>query len=127
MTQYKILNSTAKYAMDYLEQLPQKRVFPDKESLQQLDQLSASLPDEATDMQQILDQLYSIGSQNTVASNGGRYFGFVFGGTLPASLAASWLVSAWDQNAVFKLSSPITAHVEKITSRWLLELLQLPH
>jgi glutamate/tyrosine decarboxylase-like PLP-dependent enzyme len=126
MSHYNILNSAAKYAMDYLEELPQKRVFPTKESLKQLNQLSASLPEHATDMEQLLAQLHTIGSQNTVTSNGGRYFGFVFGGTLPASLAASWLVTAWDQNAVFKVSSPVSAHIEKIAGNWLLDLLQLP-
>ena len=30
---------------------------------------------------------------------GPRFFGFVIGGSLPATLAANWLAGAWDQNA----------------------------
>ena len=29
----------------------------------------------------------------------GRFFGWVIGGVLPATLAADWLTSTWDQNA----------------------------
>ena len=48
------------------------------------------------------------------------------GGTLPAALAADWLVSAFDQNAAMWVMSPAAAMVEEITAGWLLDLLGLP-
>jgi glutamate/tyrosine decarboxylase-like PLP-dependent enzyme len=70
--------------------------------------------------------LHRYGSPATVASAGGRYFGFVIGGCLPAALAASWLVSAWDQNAGFRVQSPVGATLEEIALGWVRELLGLP-
>jgi len=126
MPHYNILDSAARYALDYLNEIPERRVFPSPESLEQLHQFSNALPDEGINQEEILQQLHAIGSQNTVATNGGRYFGFVTGATLPASLGANWLASAWDQNGAFRVYSPVVAHIEKIASRWVLELLQLP-
>ena len=126
MTEYKVLETAYKSSVGYLNELPEKRVFPGDESLKKLDQLIMPLPETPNDPESALELLNIIGAENTVASNGGRYFGFVFGGTLPVSLAANWMVSAWDQNAVFKVSSPISAQIEKITSGWLLDLLDLP-
>jgi aromatic-L-amino-acid decarboxylase len=126
MGPYKILNAAADNALDYLEKLQDRRVFPSEESLQKLEKLSFPLPDAPTNPEEVIHLLNAVGSENTVASNGGRYFGFVFGGTLPASLATNWLAAAWDQNAVFKVSSPIAAHIEKISGKWMLELLRLP-
>jgi glutamate/tyrosine decarboxylase-like PLP-dependent enzyme len=50
----------------------------------------------------------------------------VIGGSHPAALAADWLVSAWDQNAVMRQVTPAHAAVEDVTSGWLLDLLGLP-
>lgn len=124
--EYEVLNAAAKHAINYLDELPGRRVFPDKDSLAKLAELSMSLPELGSNAEEVIEKLNTIGSVNTVATNGGRYFGFVFGGTLPASIAASWLVSAWDQNAVFKVSSPIASQIEKVTANWLLDLLRLP-
>src|SRR4030095_12351921 len=127
MNDYSVLNSAANYAQRYLSDLPGRRVFPDEESLKELEKLSVPLPDSPTNPEKVLEVLNDIGSRNTVASNGGRFFGFVFGGAFPASLAANWLVSAWDQNGVFKISSPIGAQIEKVAGSWLIDLLHLPN
>jgi glutamate/tyrosine decarboxylase-like PLP-dependent enzyme len=126
MKEYEILHAAIKHAFNYLDELPERRAFPDEASLKELEKLSVPLPHSSTDPEKVIEILNTIGSPNTVASNGGRYFGFVFGGALPVSLAANWLASAWDQNAVFKISSPIAAQIEKVTAGWLLNLLRLP-
>jgi glutamate/tyrosine decarboxylase-like PLP-dependent enzyme len=126
MSQYDILNASTNYALEYLNTIRERRVFPSTESLELLKEFPTALVDEGINADEILRQLHAIASQTTVATNGGRYFGFVTGATLPASMAANWLASAWDQNAAFKVYSPLATYIEKLTSRWLLELLQLP-
>src|SRR3989475_11638638 len=61
-----------------------------------------------------------------MASAGGRFFGFVVGSSLPATLAANWLAGAWDQNAGIVVLSPIAAKLEEVAMRWMLGLLGLP-
>jgi glutamate/tyrosine decarboxylase-like PLP-dependent enzyme len=126
MKEYAILDSAASYAGRYLDELRERRVYPDKGSLEELKRLPLKLPESTTETEDVLELLNSVGSVNTVATNGGRYFGFVFGGALPASLAANWLATAWDQNAVFRVTSPVAAEIEKIAAGWLLDLLRLP-
>ena len=61
-----------------------------------------------------------------MATAGPRFFGWVIGGSLPAALAADWLVAAWDQHASFDLGSPAAAAIERTAAGWALDLLGLP-
>lgn len=74
----------------------------------------------------MLALLDASGSPATQATAGGRYYGFVTGGTLPAALAASWLATTWDQNGVLAIASPVAGVVEEIALGWLLDILRLP-
>ena len=74
----------------------------------------------------VVDELAAVAEPGLTAMGSGRYFGFVIGGALPASLAADWLVSAWDQNAGLAQPTPAVAALEAVTGRWVLELLGLP-
>jgi glutamate/tyrosine decarboxylase-like PLP-dependent enzyme len=89
-------------------------------------QLGGPMPEEGTDPETLTSTLATAGMQGTVATAGPRYFGFVVGGSLPAALAADWLVSAWDQNAGIYVLSPLVSVIEQITGAWLLELAGLP-
>ena len=66
------------------------------------------------------------GRPATVATAGGRFFGFVNGAALPASVAATWLASAWDQNAALRVMSPAAAALEDVALGWVRDVLGLP-
>jgi aromatic-L-amino-acid decarboxylase len=61
-----------------------------------------------------------------IGCTGGRFFGWVIGGTLPAALAADWLTSAWDQNAAIHACGPAEAVIEEVAGAWLKDLFGLP-
>jgi glutamate/tyrosine decarboxylase-like PLP-dependent enzyme len=78
------------------------------------------------DPRDVLERLARDANPGLTASVGPRYFGFVVGGSVPAALAADWLVSTWDQNAGAYAVSPASAVIEEVAARWVLELLDLP-
>ena len=121
-----LFEQAAGYALDYAQHINQRSVFPTQSALLNLELFVEALPVGHGDAEQILSDLHNLGSPASVATNAGRYFGFVTGGVLPVSLAARWLTDFWDQNSALYLMSPITAQLEAITERWLGELFGLP-
>ena len=89
-------------------------------------ELGGPLPENPSEPEAVLSLLDEIGSPATVATAGGRYFGFVTGGSLPATVASNWLAGAWDQNAFSFTSSPAAVVLEEIALGWLLDVLGLP-
>ena len=88
--------------------------------------LGGPLPPDPIAPHHIIDSLAHAAEPGLVATTGPRYFGFVTGGALPATVAAEWLTATWDQNACLFVMSPAAAVVEEIAGAWLLDLLGLP-
>ncbi|HEV3060805.1 MAG TPA: aminotransferase class V-fold PLP-dependent enzyme [Vicinamibacterales bacterium] len=91
-----------------------------------LESLGGPLPIEPSDPLVVIDDLAKNADPGIVASAGPRYFGFVTGGAEPLTVAAEWLLSAWDQNAGLYAQSPAISVIEEIVAGWILELLHLP-
>jgi glutamate/tyrosine decarboxylase-like PLP-dependent enzyme len=126
MSQRHLLQMTAALAADYLDGLATRAVAPTSAALEGLRALDRSFPDGPADPTSVLEELHAVASPATIASAGGRFFGFVVGGSLPAALAANWLAAAWDQDAGLAVLGPGAAAVEEVALRWLLEALHLP-
>jgi glutamate/tyrosine decarboxylase-like PLP-dependent enzyme len=122
----KLLTETADRAARYLAGLANRNVAPLPEHVAGLTALGGPLPQGPSDPTEVLALLDDVGSPATVATAGGRYFGFVIGGTLPAALAANWMAGAWDQNAALQVMSPVAAKLEEIVLEWMVDLLGFP-
>jgi glutamate/tyrosine decarboxylase-like PLP-dependent enzyme len=122
-----LLTAAADHAAAYLDGLPERRVGPaetDPAALRAA--LGGPLPEAPSDPRAVLDALVAGAGPGLMASQSPRFFGFVFGGALPAALAADWLASAWDQNAVLYVAAPAAAVAEEVVGGWLAELLGVP-
>lgn len=120
-----IFDDFAQRAKRYVSEAKDREVFPPRDAIERLRTLDVPLQDASVHPSDVLALLDNIGSPATVTSSGGRYYGFVIGGALRASLAANLLAGVWDQNAGLQVSSPVAAAIEQIASKWLIALLGL--
>ncbi len=121
-----LLEATANRAICYLEGLNTRGVAPTADALAKLPQLDGPLPEKPSDPDAVIALLDDVASPASVAMAGPRFFGFVIGGALPVTVAASWLATAWDQNSAIYRATPATAQIEAIAMRWTLDVLGLP-
>jgi glutamate/tyrosine decarboxylase-like PLP-dependent enzyme len=122
-----LLYDAARRGAHYLATLPGRRVAPTPEAVSELaEACGGPLPPDPVDPREVIDLLDEVGSPATMAMAGPRYFGFVVGGALPVTVAASWLGTAWDQNGALHATSPAVAELERIALGWVVDLLGLP-
>src|SRR5437879_1987003 len=93
-----LLEHTAGYAADFLEHIDTRPVAPTASVPELRQTLGGPLPEVGLPPERVIDELIEAVEPGLLASGGGRFFGWVIGGALPATVAADWLTSAWDQN-----------------------------
>ena len=121
-----LLGDAATYAAEFLEGLPERTVAPTATAEELRKELGGPLPDGPREPQLVVAELARAADRGIMATPGGRFFGFVIGGSLPAALAADWLTSAWDQNAGLYAAAPAASVVEEVCGAWLIDLFGLP-
>lgn len=121
-----LLILAAEQAMRYVASARERRVNPATADLAALAGFHEPFPAGPSSAADVVKQLDALGSPATAATTGGRYFGFVNGGMLPAALAANWMAGAWNQNAGLRVMSPVAAELEDVVLGWICEALELP-
>ncbi|MGH3357443.1 MAG: pyridoxal phosphate-dependent decarboxylase family protein [Nocardioidaceae bacterium] len=113
-------------AATYLDGLPDREVAP-RASLEDLrERLGGPLPDGPSEPTEVVGALADAVEDGLLATGSGRFFGFVFGGAMPAALAADWLSVAWDQNACLYAAAPAASVAEEVAAAWLIDVFGLP-
>ncbi|NNJ73415.1 MAG: aminotransferase class V-fold PLP-dependent enzyme [Enterobacterales bacterium] len=125
-TDKKLFNTANRAGQTYLDEITQREVYPTDDAVAALEVFTEPLADHGTTAEDVLEMLHIVGSAATVATQSGRYFGFVTGGALPVSLAARILGDYWDQNPALYVCSPTIATLESTCEAWLRDLLKLP-
>ncbi|HWS52241.1 MAG TPA: aminotransferase class V-fold PLP-dependent enzyme [Microbacterium sp.] len=120
------LDAAHRSATEFLGTLADRPVWPRASLEEMLDAFGGDLPEHGTDPAAVIAEISERADPGLVAIPGGRFFGFVIGGTHPAALAADWLVSAWDQNSGSSKLAPATVAMERVAGQWMLDLLGLP-
>jgi len=123
----RLLSRTAALAEEFLASLRERPVGATATREALAARLGGPLPAQGQAPLEVVEGLAAAaGEGGLVASAGPRYFGFVIGGSVPAALAADWLVSAWDQDAGLYACGPAAAVVEDVAAGWLIDLFGLP-
>ena len=126
MSTRELIQQAAGIVGDFVEGLPERRVGATATMEELRAALGGPLPEDPSDPSDVIGELAKVADPGLVATAGPRFFGFVIGGSVPASLAADLLTSGWDQNAGLVVAAPAEAAVEEIAGAWLAELLGLP-
>ena len=123
---WSVLDDVAARAKSYLSGIGQRRVAPTREAVAGLKELDVPLQDRPIPPEQVVEELDRVAGPATLTISGPRFFGFVNGGSLPATVAVNWLSTAWDQHGTFAATAPATTALEQIAMRWIIDLLGLP-
>jgi len=121
-----LLGLTADIASDFVETLDDRPVLGPVDVDALRESLGGPLPESPSDPRVVIAELAANADPGIAAMPASRWFGFVIGGSVPASLAADWLTSTWDQNAGLFAPTPAAAIVEEVAGAWLRDLLGIP-
>jgi glutamate/tyrosine decarboxylase-like PLP-dependent enzyme len=113
-------------ATGFLDTLDERPVWPRATYEEMLKALGGELPGGGSDPVEVLEDLARRADPGLAGIAGGRFYGFVIGGELPAAVGADWLTSVWDQNAVLNSVAPAAAAAEIVAGEWVVQALGLP-
>ena len=88
-----LLARAARHADEYLRSIGERHVGARASGDELRELLRRPLSSDGEASEHVIDELARAAERGATATQSGRYFGFVTGGSLPVATAADWLVS----------------------------------
>jgi glutamate/tyrosine decarboxylase-like PLP-dependent enzyme len=123
---HRALTRAYELAAGFLDGVDDRPVWPRATYEEMLEAFGGELPAAGSDPVDVLAELARLADPGLAGIAGGRFFGFVIGGELPAALGADWLTTVWDQNAGLNSLAPSAAAAEVVAGQWIVDALGLP-
>lgn len=120
------IHEAAELIGDYLEGVPDKKVFAGKTPEEVLALFDEPLPEDGSDMDQVLVEVKHKVLGSITNSAGPKYFGYITGGGNQAAVLAEMVKAALNQNNLKWHSSPASTELEKLVMRWVAEFIGYP-
>jgi glutamate/tyrosine decarboxylase-like PLP-dependent enzyme len=130
MTSQKEFKAAAEKALEHAvawrEDGPKLPAFPSATTAQIRASFDGDLPEQGLNGEVIIDNLARAAEPGLVNNTHPNFYAWVQGASHPIGVAADILTSAWGQNAAIHQTAPAAAIAEEVSSKWILDLLNLP-
>ena len=123
---FSIYHKALQQGYDYLAKAMDRHVFPHDDAIAGLGHFTEPFPESPSSSETVFNLLKVHGGPATLPHVGGRYFGFVVGSMVPASLSSKVMTAFWDQCPAMEVLSPLGSALETVVESWLKEIFSLP-
>jgi len=123
---FSIYEKALKLGYNYFTEAMDRHVFPHDDAIANLEHFNEPFPEFSSSSDTVLELLKDYGEPATLPNVGGRYFGFVTGSVVPASLSSKVMSAFWDQCPAMEVLSPLGSRLETIVEKWLKDIFSLP-
>jgi glutamate/tyrosine decarboxylase-like PLP-dependent enzyme len=123
---YTLFEKALTLGHNYLTEAMDRHVFPHDAALANLESFDEPFPEVSSSGDIVLELLNAYGEPATLPHIGGRYFGFVVGSVVPASLSAKIMSAFWDQCPAMEVLSPLGSKLETVVEKWLKDIFSIP-
>ena len=120
------LDRAISHATKWLAGLDTRSVASTVDRATILSRIPPAMPTTGACATDVIDELVAITDGGLLGSASGRFYAWVIGGGLPATIGADLLTTVWDQNAGMFACGPAASVVEATAGEWLKEVFDLP-
>lgn len=120
------IEKTGELIREFYEQKDEGKVFAGKSPREVMALFEEGLPEDASELEEVLAKVRSDVLGSITNSIGPRYYGYITGGGNQVAVLAEMIKASLNQNNLKWHSSPVSTELERLVMRWVAEFIGYP-